>query len=167
MRDYCLDCTIKHLGQAYVLHSEVESGYPKHLIAVIGHLAEASEECIGASKELSDEIRQYRLLLLENLIPIMKEEKKVSIPYFDLFEKIAKIIGEKGCGNCQKAKDDFKAKLNIKKSESSMATLIDLIEGMLLYYGDGPICQAPGNIRCICAKCVREKLLKEKDKVIK
>ena len=87
MRDYCLDCTIKHLGQAYVLHSEVESGYPKHLIAVIGHLAEASEECIGASKELSDEIRQYRLLLLENLIPIMKEEKKVSIPYFDLFEK--------------------------------------------------------------------------------
>jgi len=119
MREYCLDCTIKHLGQAYVLQGEVETGYSKHLLGVLGHLAEASEECLGASKELSDEIRQYRLLLLENLIPIMKEGKTVEIPYFDLFDKVVKLIEEKGCGNCQKAKDDFKAKIKAAKEKTS------------------------------------------------
>ena len=119
MREYCLDCVIKHLSQAFVLQIECESGYRKHIFLVIGHLAEASEECLGASKELSDEIRQYRLLLLENLISIVKEGKEVKIPYEELFEKVVKLIEEKGCGNCQKAKDDFKANLRAAKEKTS------------------------------------------------
>jgi len=107
MREFCLDCTTKHLGQAYVLHG------------VIGHLAEASEECMGASPELADKIRQYRLLILESIIAIMDEETDVDVPYFDLFEDVVDVMREKGCGNCKKAEDSFKDRLKKKKSETA------------------------------------------------
>ena len=116
MRDFCLDCTIKHLAQAYVLHGEVIQGYPEHILGVIGHLAEAAEECIGASKEFASEIRQYRLLIHENIEAILIGED-VYIPYFELFQKAIEVMREKGCGNCKKAKDDFKARLQKQKDE--------------------------------------------------
>ena len=115
MRDYCLDCTIKHIGQAYVLHGEVSQGYQEHILGVIGHLAEASEECIGASRELAEKIRQYRLLILENIIPIMDGKDDISIPYFELLEAVVEVMREKGCGNCKKAEDSFKERLKTKK----------------------------------------------------
>jgi hypothetical protein len=78
-------------------------GYPDHILLTIGHLAEASEECVGASQELADEIRQHRLLLMDN--------KFYEVPYFILYNKVKLLIQEKGCGNCQSAKDDFQKRL--------------------------------------------------------
>jgi hypothetical protein len=119
MRNYCLHCTIKHLGQAYVLQGEVTQGYPEHILGVIGHLAEASEECVGVSKDLADKIRQYRVLLLENIIPIARDEGDVDIPYFDLFQEVIKLIDEKGCGDCTKAEDSFKERLLERKKSNN------------------------------------------------
>ena len=115
MRDFCLDCVIKHLGQAYVLHGEVCQGYPEHILGVIGHLAEASEESIGASKELADKFRQYRLLLHENIEEILACNYTVNIPYFKLLQEVMVVMKEKGCGNCRKAKVDFKQRLQKRK----------------------------------------------------
>lgn len=41
----CLDCTIKHLGAAIVLHDEYNQGYKESGILLIGHLHEAAREC--------------------------------------------------------------------------------------------------------------------------
>lgn len=111
MRTYCLDCVIKHLGQAFVLNLEFESGYKNHFLLIIGHLAEASEECMGISPEISEEIRQYRLSLLE--------DHKVQIPYFELYEKIQNIKDKNGCGECKKSSDTFKEKIKAKLSTTN------------------------------------------------
>ncbi len=42
-RTSCLECVMKHLGQAWVLYSEYKVGYPYKLL-IIGHLAEAEAE---------------------------------------------------------------------------------------------------------------------------
>ncbi len=116
MRKYCLYCVIKHLSQAFVNQIEAENGYPPHSLLVIGHLAEASEECFGASKELADEIRQYRLLYMEN--------SAIDIPYFELYDKVKKLITEKDCGNCVKAREDFKSKIKeMEKEEKNVHSL--------------------------------------------
>jgi len=81
----------------------MEMGYKSHILLVIGHLSEASEECYGISQEIANEIRQYRLSLLE--------DHKFQIPYFEIYEKVQKIKDEKGCGDCRKASDDFKNKI--------------------------------------------------------
>ena len=117
MRKFCLDCTIKHLGQAYALHGEMEQGYPEHVLGVIGHLAEASEECIGASTELADKIRQYRLVLHEKTDSIVEGSEIVNIPYFELLHEVLIVRKEKGCGDCKEAQDDFKSRL-LKAKES-------------------------------------------------
>ena len=109
MRNPCLNCVIKHLAQAYVLKLESENGYPLLIFAVIGHLAEASEEVYGVSVELSEEIRQYRLMLME--------DSKFEIPFFELYEKVKNLIDKQGCGDCKKASNDFKKKLE-EKSKS-------------------------------------------------
>ena len=57
MREPCLDCVIKHLGQAFVTNIECNLGYPDHILLVIGHLAEASEECFAKSPTIADRIR--------------------------------------------------------------------------------------------------------------
>ena len=106
MRKYCLDCVIKHLGQAFVNHIESENGYKNHELLVIGHLAEASEEVYGVSKDLADEIRQYRLMYIK--------DKSVNIPYFELYEKINALIEKQGCGDCQEARDSFKERIEKK-----------------------------------------------------
>lgn len=110
MRKYCLDCVIKHLGQAFVTQIESNSGYPEHILLTIGHLAEASEECMGVSKELAEEIRQNRLEIIAN--------SSYEVPYFYLYNKVKKLIEEKGCGNCVKAKNDFKDRLKQKEQEN-------------------------------------------------
>ena len=103
MRPYCLNCVMKHLGQAAVLQGEVEAGYEEHAILVYGHLAEATEEIYGISQELATEIRQHRMALIE--------DEKYQVPYFQLYNKVKTLIKEKGCGSCQKSSDDFKKKL--------------------------------------------------------
>ena len=116
MRPYCLECTIKHLGQAYVNHhGEGHLGYPQHFLAVIGHLAEASEECRQASKELADEIRDARRKLHQNIIQVVLEGEDVEIPYFEFFYKVLALMKEKGCGNCEGASDRLRELMANKK----------------------------------------------------
>lgn len=109
MRNFCLDCVIKHLGQAFVTQIEGNMDYPEHILLTIGHLSEASEECFGVSKELAEEIRQHRLKLME--------DSYYHVPYFDLYEKVKKLLRENGCGNCRKAKSDFQTQIKISKEE--------------------------------------------------
>ncbi len=107
VRKFCLDCTIKHISLAYIMHIDVLQGNVDHLLGVIGHLAEASEECMGISIELSGKIYQYMIRIQNNILSI----KDVDIPYFDLYNDVVLLIKEKGCGNCTKAKDSFKERL--------------------------------------------------------
>jgi hypothetical protein len=44
MRTCCLECILKHLGQATVLMHEAVKGYPFYYVYVIGHLCEAEDE---------------------------------------------------------------------------------------------------------------------------
>jgi len=118
MRKFCLHCTIKHIAQAYVMEGEVNQGYPEHILGVIGHLAEASEECIEASPELAKKIRQKRLLVLNSLIDIMDNGKTTEIDYFDLFNDAIQVMKDKGCGNCTKSEESFKERLEKRKLES-------------------------------------------------
>lgn len=80
MREPCLDCVIKHLGQAFVTNIEYNLGYPDHILLTIGHLAEASEECYGKSSEIADRIRIERLKLMEDYDYI--------VPYFELYNMV-------------------------------------------------------------------------------
>lgn len=55
----CRNCVVKHVGQALVCWLEYENGYPEHIIKVIGHLAEAENEC--EDNVLRTQIRSARL----------------------------------------------------------------------------------------------------------
>lgn len=68
-RPSCQDCARKHIAQAVVLLSESLLGYPEHKWLAIGHLAEASEECLEEFPEIAQAIRQARLELMEDVIP--------------------------------------------------------------------------------------------------
>ena len=115
MRPFCLHCTIKHLGQAYAHHSEVHTGYPRHILGIVGHLAEAAEECIGASPELAADIRAARLAILDGSVGMYFDGKDVQVPYLDLFHKAMLVLKEKGCGNCQGAGERLKAMIQERK----------------------------------------------------
>jgi len=60
MRKTCLDCVRKHLAQAMILQEESLLGYPQHKWLAIGHLAEASSECVSRFPELANRIRDLR-----------------------------------------------------------------------------------------------------------
>ena len=60
MREACLDCGIKHLGQAAVLMHEVKKGYEYHFVYVVGHLAEMEDELIQKYPEWTKRIRAVR-----------------------------------------------------------------------------------------------------------
>lgn len=103
---YCAHCVIKHLAKAKINHEEAQLGYPDHLLDVVGNLAEAESEIFRIDRELADEIRQYRLLILNDL-----DNPNIDIPYYELYHRVKKIIKEKDCGDCTKASDSFKEKL--------------------------------------------------------
>ena len=77
MRETCLDCVLKHLGQAAVLADEALMGYPLHKFYAIGHLAEASSECISKHPGLAHKIRDARLVYQDtsmlSLIELIQE----------------------------------------------------------------------------------------------
>lgn len=66
MRKSCIECTLKHLAQAAVLMEEAELGYPLHKWLAIGHLAEASAECITSHAALAHTIRDARKLYIQD-----------------------------------------------------------------------------------------------------
>ena len=107
--NYCLDCVIKHLADAKINHEEALNGYPDHALDVIGNLSQASNECFGASKDLAEEIRQHRLMFMGNI--------NYPVPYYDLYNRVLKMIKDNGCGDCKKAAEDFKEKVRRAKDE--------------------------------------------------
>jgi len=80
MRETCLECVVKHLGQAAVTYMETKLGYPEHLLLTVGHLAEASEECDEHFPELAEVIRDHRKALQLN--------PAHDIPYFGLWDYV-------------------------------------------------------------------------------
>jgi len=67
MAEPCLNCVIKHLSQAMIVHEEeVCMGYPEHVRRVIGHLGEASRESVGLYPELASNIREHRIRVMED-----------------------------------------------------------------------------------------------------
>lgn len=65
-RDSCQDCTRKHIAQAIILLQESLLGYPEHKWLAIGHMAEASEECLGEFPAVAQMIRKDRLAITDN-----------------------------------------------------------------------------------------------------
>ena len=61
MRESCLFCVRKHVGQAWVLSNECRQGYPQHRALVIGHLGEAADEAVKRFPALAKAIREERL----------------------------------------------------------------------------------------------------------
>ena len=121
---YCLDCVIKHIADAKINNDEMFNGYPDHALDVIGNLSQASIESAGISKELSNDIRQHRLLFME--------DNSYEVPYYELYNEVKRIISESGCGDCKKAKEDFKEKIRKSKYEIELvSTLENLREGLV------------------------------------
>ena len=63
MRDTCLQCCAKHLGQARALLLETCKGYPEHYFFALGHLGEAEDEVVMRWPALAAFIRDQRLQL--------------------------------------------------------------------------------------------------------
>lgn len=84
MRQPCLQCFRKHIGNASVLIEEVLDGYPyKHL--VVGHLDQAAQEIRKYSRELAHVVRAHRIK--------WQQDEKYDIPfealdtYVDILER--------------------------------------------------------------------------------
>lgn len=60
VRDTCINCVAKHLGQAHALLAETCKGFPEHYWFAIGHFAEAEDECIMRFPALAAFIRDQR-----------------------------------------------------------------------------------------------------------
>ena len=67
MRTACLDCTLKHLGEAAIWDMEVQQGYPQFRIYVVGSLAHASTEVHKVNPALAMVIREHRLAWMEDM----------------------------------------------------------------------------------------------------
>ena len=60
VRDTCVMCAIKHLGQAYILGSEARLGYPEHYFIALAHIAEAEDELVREYPEFANKVRDER-----------------------------------------------------------------------------------------------------------
>jgi hypothetical protein len=78
-RDSCLDCVRKHLAQAACLMDEALQGYPQHRWLAVGHLAEASSECLDAHPALAQKLREHRLAYMR--------DPSYKVPVVDLIAK--------------------------------------------------------------------------------
>ena len=65
MRESCVNCCRKHIGNAIVLSHEVMLGYPEFAWLVVGHLSQAEEEISRDNIALAATIRQYRLQYMD------------------------------------------------------------------------------------------------------
>jgi hypothetical protein len=69
MRVACWNCVRKHLAQALILIEEARMGYPLHKWLAIGHMAEASSECLEVDDLFANKIRDLRKLYEEHDVP--------------------------------------------------------------------------------------------------
>jgi 2'-5' RNA ligase len=86
LRDSCLNCIRKHLGQAAALMDETKQGYPAHRWLAIGHLGEAASEALKKFPKLADEIREHRIKYISN--------PDYAVPVVELIEKASKLVSE-------------------------------------------------------------------------
>ena len=83
MRKACIDCVIKHLGEAWIFSDESKLGYPEYYVAEVGSLSHASAEAVQKWPELANEIRMQRIELLKDM--------SYMVPYVDLAKKVVAI----------------------------------------------------------------------------
>lgn len=67
MRQPCLQCFRKHIGNAAVLIEEVLDGYAGYKHMVCGHLDQAAQEIRGYSFKLSLIVRAHRIKWQQNI----------------------------------------------------------------------------------------------------
>ena len=60
-RDPCIECALKHLGQARAIFNETHKGYPAFPVFVWGHMSEAEDELITEHIEQANLIRDERI----------------------------------------------------------------------------------------------------------
>ena len=89
-RESCLNCVMKHIGQARALMCETKKGYPTHVIFAMGHLAEAEDEALQMYPFVTEIIREERIALQDSLVL----DKRYVIDFEDLLIKIFKIDEE-------------------------------------------------------------------------
>ena len=78
MHPGCIDCTMKHLGEAHAWDVEVPLGYPNFAVYVVGALSHASMEIMQISLSMAMTIREHRLRWMN--------DHQYSIPYEELGE---------------------------------------------------------------------------------
>ena len=61
MRQPCLQCFRKHIGNAAVLIEEYLDGYHDYAHMIVGHLDQAAQEIRGYSRELALVVRAHRI----------------------------------------------------------------------------------------------------------
>jgi hypothetical protein len=98
LRDSCLNCVRKHLGQAAALMDEAKQGYKAHRWLAVGHLGEAASEALKEYPKLADEIREHRVRYINN--------PDYAVPVGDLIKKASKLVSEH-CGYCDKHTDQL------------------------------------------------------------
>lgn len=92
MRHQCPRCTLKHLGQAWVLLIEAsqDTRYAHHAVLAVGHLAEAEQECMIILPEVAHHIRRLRLRLLRQM-----EDGRYHIPLDRFIKRILPFLNAK------------------------------------------------------------------------
>lgn len=75
MRESCLMCARKHLGEAEVLMRESIMGYVGHEWLAVGHMSQAEAELIQKFPDIAHSIRAERINYMDGLkYEILKEE---------------------------------------------------------------------------------------------
>ena len=97
-RNSCIDCALKHLGQAYVLFKETKKDYPKFYIYVMGHMAEAEDELAIDHNDQANLIRDQRILYSYDEEYIIPFDELVTNLYNYNKELASKLLKELGHG---------------------------------------------------------------------
>ena len=90
MRQPCLQCFRKHIGNAAVLIEEYHDGYTNYLHMISGHLDQAAQEIRGYNKTLALVVRAHRIKWQEN------PEYRIPFEALDQFSQDMEAMIEKG-----------------------------------------------------------------------
>lgn len=82
MRQPCLQCFRKHIGNAAVLIEEYLDGYNNYAHMIVGHLDQAAQEIRKYSPELAHVVRAHRIK--------WQQDDKYDIP----FEALDRAVGD-------------------------------------------------------------------------
>lgn len=71
MRQECLDCVRKHVGNALAIIPELFTDYPQHITRIVGELDQAFQEALREYVPLAFEIRKFRLEVEESYLQLL------------------------------------------------------------------------------------------------